>query len=140
MKLWFMKNIVASLATLFCLMILIQSCSKKSQDGFSNQNSPTQVLETTVVSGQSYTFNTGQPGTLTVSRQASHFQISQTGTNEYGLPIYNYSSTAGYLGGDEVALVYNPKIVAAENNSGCQGSHSNDASSTSIVIKLTVTK
>lgn len=135
-----MKNIVASLATLFCMLVLIQSCSKKSQDNFTRQEQPNQFLEATVASGQSYTFNPEMTGTLTVTRQASHFLVSQTGTDERGLAIYNYSSTAGYVGTDEVTLAYTPKSVTTQSNSGCQASHTNDVTSTSIVIKLNVTK
>jgi hypothetical protein len=135
-----MKNVAAALAALFCAALLLQSCSKKSQDNFNTQEPINQVLETSVVSGQPYTFNVGTPGSLTVSRQASHFQVSQTGTDENGLAIYRYSSTAGYVGADEVALAYSQSVATTGNSSGCQGSHSSDVTSTSIVIKLNVTK
>jgi len=135
-----MKNVLAALAALFCTAFLLPSCSKKSQDNFNRQEPVNQLLETTVISGQPYTFNIGTPGSLTVSRQAMHFQVSQTGTDENGLAIYRYSSTAGYVGADEVALAYSPGNASSNNNSGCQGSHTSDETATSIVIKLNVTK
>jgi len=134
-----MKNIVAA-ATLFCMIALVQSCSKKSQGNFIDSVQPDQLIETNVPSGQPYTFIAGPSGTLTVTRQASHFQVSQAGIDEKGLVVYSYSSSAGYVGADEVSLAYSPVAVATENNSSCSGTHTNSVASTSIKIRLNVTK
>ena len=131
-----MKNIVAA-ATLFCLFI---SCSKHSNNNLVAPPQPDQLIQINVASGQSYTFVAGPSGTLTVSRQASHFQVSQAGPDENGLVVYKYISTAGYVGSDEVSLQYSQAAPTSENNSGCPGSHTDNVASTCIIIKLNVTK
>ena len=131
-----MKNNVVYPAALFFLLILAQSCKKDSQDNFTAPAQANQYINASVSSGQTFTFNAGSSGILSVSQQASHYQVSKTGT-ENGSAIYSYNSITGYAGLDEVTLTYTP-IAKSENNSGCPANH-NDAASSIINIKLNVT-
>ena len=131
-----MKNTAVYPAALFFLMISVQSCKKDSLDTSIPAPQANQYINASVSSGQPYTFNAGSSGILTVSRQASHYQVSQTET-ENGFPIYNYTSIAGYVGSDEVTLTYIP--AAKSGNDGTCGSHHDDPATGMITIKLNVT-
>jgi hypothetical protein len=133
-----MKNTIVYFASLLCALVLIQSCTK---DSISTLGGSSQAaMETFTVNlslGQSYTYNAGI-GTLVVSKQASHFQVSQTGTSENGTAIYNYGPAAGYMGPDEVTLVYSPGPTTSESNTGCPSHDSPAPGSSTIAIKINV--
>ena len=132
-----MRKTIAGLGAFGILLISIASCNKKQEDKISAPLQANQFINATVSSGQTFVFNAGTSGTLSVNRQASHYQVSETTTNN-GLIIYNYNSVAGFTGADEVALSY---TVAASNSSAgssCTANH-NEATTTIIVIKLNVT-
>ena len=135
-----MKNTVAFPATLLCFLLLVQSCSKKSQDSVAPATQPDDLITASVNSGETYTLMVASSGTLTVIRQAMHFQLSATATDEKGSVLYKYTPQAGYSGSDEVALAYSPAAAPSENNGGCQ-SHGSDVTTTNtITVKFTVNK
>jgi hypothetical protein len=136
-----MKNTVVYPAALICLLILVQSCEKNYQDSFSAhaQMAPAnQYVNASVSSGETFTFIAGSSGTLNVTQQASHYQVSETGTNDNGSVTYIYNSVAGFVGTDEVTLAYTSTTNKSENNSGCP--NHTDAPTCTIVINLNVTK
>jgi hypothetical protein len=135
-----MKNTIVYLASLLCVVVLTQSCTKDSLGtlGGSSQS----AMETFTVNlslGQSYTYNAGI-GSLIVSKQASHFQVSQTGVSESGTAIYSYGPAAGYMGPDEVTLVFSPGQTTSGGNTGCPSHNSPPPGSSTISIKINVTK
>jgi len=135
-----MKNTVICTAILLCL-ISVQSCTKNSKDNLIAPAQPNQFIKASVSSGQTYVFTAGFTGTLIVSQQASHYQMSQTGFDVNGSIIYKYNSIPGYTGTDEVILSYNPKAVTSEGNSGCPANQNgSDPSNAIISIKINVTK
>lgn len=136
-KLFFMKTAV-SFATVFCLILF--SCSKKSQDGLPASVQPDQLISATVNSGQTYTFMAGSSGTLTVTRQALHYQFSATATDEKGSVIYSYTPRAGYIGADDVELMYSTAAAPTQQPGGCPSHNSDMTGTTNIVIKFNVTK
>jgi hypothetical protein len=136
-----MKNTVAFSATLLCFLLLIQSFSKNSQDSFASAAQPDQLITASVNSGETYTLMLGTSGTLTLVRQALHFQVSATTTDENGTLLYKYTPQAGYTGSDEVALAYSPAAAAPTETGGGCPSHSSDVNTCSrIVIKFDVSR
>lgn len=132
-----MRNTISRLGVLSILLISIASCNKKKDDKISPPLQANQYINATVSSGQTFVFTAGTSGTLSVDRQASHYQVSETATKN-GSITYNYNSAPGFTGSDEVALAY---TIAGSNSSGgssCTASH-NEATTTIIVIKLNVT-
>lgn len=136
-----MKITSACSVALFCFLVLAQSCNKKSGDNFEASAQPDLVVNASVTPGQAYIFTAGSSGTLGVARQASHYQVSQTGIDsENGSVIYTYKPAAGYTGSDEVSLVY-ASVASGNNNGGCPGNASGAGNTTTrmIVVKINVT-
>ena len=135
-----MKRVLLSGAVFFCL--LIQSCTKQTQDNFTTPAQSAKIINATILPGQTYVFNAGVSGTINISRQASHYQISEAKVDsKNGTLLYTYIPAAGYTGTDEVALIHT--LTTTENNTGtCQGTHSSTTTSISnnvIIIKMLVT-
>jgi hypothetical protein len=139
-KLIVMKNTVAFSSTLLCFLLFVQSCSKKSQDSFASAAQPDDLITASVNSGETYTLMVASSGTLTVTRQALHFQLSATTTDETGAVLYKYMPQAGYSGSDEVALMYSPAAAPTEHNGGCQSHSSDITTSNRITVKFSVNK
>ena len=131
------RHISLALPT-FAMLMLFAACKKDSPTYATVAARANQYINASVASGENFIYFAGNTGSLAVSRQAEHFRTSETKTQN-GSVIYSYSSAPGYTGSDEVSLVYSPIAAKAESNSGCPANH-NDATSSLIVIKLTVTK
>jgi hypothetical protein len=134
-----MKNTVAFSATLLCFLLVVQSCSKKSQDSIPSLAQPDQLITATVNSGETYTLIVGNSGALNITRQALHFQVSATSTDN-GSVLYKYTPEAGYFGSDEVALMYSPTAAPTEQDSGCPSHGSGMSTGSTIIVKFTVDK
>lgn len=137
-----MKKTIVYSVSLLSLVMLVQSCVKDLQSSYSKTPvQPDQYLNVNVASGQSYTFTAGASGNLSVMTQASHYTVSQTSVSENGSAVYNYSSTPGYSGDDNVVLLYAIDPAASENHTGgCSQSGSQNQGATMIAIKINVTK
>ena len=139
-----MKKSFVYTAAASLLFVLIISCKKEQLGRSVTPAQPNQSIETSIASGETFTFVAGSTGSLTISKQALHFQISEA-MNENGSVYYNYQPKAGYIGTDEVALMYLSDAATpgiSSSSTGCPASHNTPASNgmNSIVIKLTVTK
>jgi hypothetical protein len=130
-------------AALLLLSVLIISCKKEQLGNSVIPAKPNQYIAASVASGETFTFVAGSTGALSVSKQALHFQVSEA-LNENGSIYYNYKPAAGYIGTDEVALMYlsNAAAPGLNNNNGCPANHSDLVTNgmSTIVIKLSVTK
>src|SRR5690242_6875073 len=136
------KTFVYPAALLLALVSMV-SCKKEQVANSAKSAQPNQYMNASVASGETFTFVAGSTGTLSVSKQASHFQVSEA-FNENGSVYYNYKPLAGYIGADEVSLMYVSDATAPpglSTSSGCP-SHNAPLSNgmSTIVIKLTVTK
>lgn len=138
-----MKITIASLAVFFCMVIIIPSCTKESHNDPSPSKITTQVVNAVIPSGQTYIFNAVSSVSMTISRQASHYKVSEALNNsEYGIINYKYTPVDGFTGLDEVTL-NRTFITTTSDGGGC--SNNNNSSSTSslntniIVIKINVT-
>ena len=135
-----MKNTVAFSATLLCFLLIVQSCSKKSQDSFRSTAQSDELITATINSGETYMLIVGNSGTLNITRQALHFQVSATSTDDKGSVLYKYTPEAGYFGSDEVALMYSPNAASTEQDGGCPSHGTGMSSGSSIIVKFTVDK
>ena len=135
-----MKNTVAFSATLLCFLLIVQSCSKKSQDSFPSTSQTDEIITASVNSGETYTLMVASSGTLTVIRQAMHFQLSAATTDEKGSVLYKYTPQTGFSGSDEVALMYSPAAAPTDHDGGCQSHGSDLSTSNRIIVQFTVNK
>jgi len=137
-----MKKTIVYSASLLSLLVLIQSCVKDVQSYVERPAQPDQYLNVNVSSGQNYVFTAGTSGNLSVMTQAAHYLVSQTGYSDNGSSVYNYSSSPGYMGEDNVVLLYSVNPTTPEDHaSGCsQSGNQNSQSTTMIAIKINVTK
>ena len=130
-------------AALLLLSVLILSCKKEQLPKSVDSAPPNQYMNASVAAGATFTFIAGSNGTLSVSKQASHFQVSEA-FNEDGSVYYNYKALAGYIGADEVSLMYLSDPTAPPGLSTSNGCPSHNAplsnGMSTIVIRLTVTK
>ncbi len=128
-------------AALLFLSVLIVSCKKEQFGNSIIPAQPDQYINVSVASGDTYTFVADAKGTLSVSKQALHSQVSEI-LSEEGSIHYNYKPAIGYIGSDEVTLMYLSNAaepgINTNSSSGCPGSHNNTPGT--IVINLTVTK
>jgi hypothetical protein len=137
-----MKTLIALPAVLILSSIVFQSCTKSSSDDLV-QNIPAvpdRIIDVNAIPGQTYTVTIDNMGDLSINKQASHFKISQTGTDpKTGSLIYSYSSADGFKGTDEVLLAHKTEYVYDSNSSCGYDSNSAIGSRTSyIAIKITV--
>lgn len=139
-----MKKTFVYPAALSLLFLSVISCTKEQLGTPIRSEQPNQSVEASVVPGETFTFVAGTTGSLSVSKQALHFQVSEA-LNENGSIHYNYQPKAGYFGTDEVTLMYLSGSAAPgiSTSTGCPSSHDNPTPSTAmsiIVIRLNVTK
>jgi hypothetical protein len=135
-----MKKTIAYPAVLFCALVLLLSCSKNSKDGFSRSTSigPAKTVNAKVAPGGTYTLSVATSGDISINKQAAHYLVSQTGTDENGALIYKYVPAAGFKGVDEVLLTHTIETLDYSGSSGCYGGSGMSRVSSSIVVKLTV--
>ena len=129
-------------AALFCLVIATLGCMKDQQSMLSTTTLPNQTISANVVAGENFTLVAGNTGTLSISKQALHYSISET-ANEDGSVYYNYHPSTGFIGSDEVTLAYITEATSPISTIGssCSANHSTTSSTMQkILIKLTVTK
>ena len=137
-----MKKTFASSAVLFSILVLSQSCTKKSQGELriaSPQTTSVQTIHAKISTGNTYTLNLGASGNINITRQASHFQLSEMVIDKNnGSLNYKYLPAANFTGADEVSLT---RTTVTSGSNGCSnGSQNNSSTSAIITIKINVTE
>lgn len=137
-----MRQLIPIPVLLFGLLSLTQSCTKESRDE-KNMNAP-ETINAAVSVNNPYTLNLDNLGNVSISRQAVHYEISQTETESKegaGL-VYRYVPKTGYSGNDEVELLVSKTTYSGGgggcNNGGSSGNYTNTYTSR-ILIKFNVT-
>ncbi len=129
----------AFLLTIFAF----QSCSKESADEIIASSSPANIINATISLNKTYqlTFNSGE---VNISKQASHFKISEVepGT-ENGSVVYKYAPSPDFIGFDEVVLSITKAVTGRDG--GCNDNRSSNNDNTSFstsytTVKLNITK
>ena len=132
-----MKRLYFVFASLLCISIF-QSCSKESPNTLIAIPA-SNAMNVTIAPNQPYELNLNSSGIVSVSRQASHFKISETSfDSKTGFVVYKYIPATDYIGEDEVILS-NTKAADA-SNSGCPGNHSNNNDNTTYNTSYTIIK
>jgi hypothetical protein len=139
-----MRKITCSSIFLLGLLALITSCKK---DSFNERQSATTINQTVsakIAANQSYQMDLTDAGNVSISRQASHYSVSQTAMdNAKGGTAYTYIPAKDFIGTDEVVLLASKTVVNTSYNNG-GGCHSGSNASTSsisnkyITVKITV--
>ena len=110
-------------------ILAFQSCSKESANEMVQATPPATIINATIAINKAYqlTFNSGD---VNISKQASHFKVSQVerGT-ESGSIVYKYVPAPDFIGTDEVVLSVT-KTVTMENG-GCNTNRNSNSYRTS---------
>ena len=129
------------LPVLFTGMIIFSfSCKKQSHDILVT-SAAGETINVRIAPNQSYQMDLTNAGTVSISKQAIHFSVSETiVNNENGTQIYKYIPATDFTGNDEVVLLSNKTDDnhSVTNSGGCPGS--SNAYTTSIGTKYTTIK
>ncbi|MEP7253041.1 MAG: hypothetical protein ABI683_11700 [Ginsengibacter sp.] len=141
-----MRNLHTAAFTLLFSNLISFSCSKPSTQGLVAPISPT-VINAAISANQTYQLNVANPGTVNIEKQASHYKISATSTDEKnGSLIYQYLPSKDFTGQDEVILSNKILVTSYDNRGGCSSSYANDHTvstsynTTYTTIKITISK
>jgi len=130
--------------TILMSIVLLQSCSKQSSNEMliSPRVNNTDI-NATLKSDGTYQLALDNFQNAAISKQASHFQISEISPdNKTGLPVYKYQPSQGFVGVDEVLLSTSKNIVSESMGGGCNnsgGAYHTSTVTSSLSIKLNVT-
>ena len=129
---------------LFAMVLLILSSSCKKESATIRNNTSTTAQETISVkisSNQSYEIILAEAVSASISKQASHFSVSETHLNsETGMPVYSYIPAANFTGTDEVILSSTMKYSSIANSIGSGCPSSGNAGNTGTFIQYTTLK
>ncbi len=131
MRKFFLYLSVAAIAT-----ASFESCSKESPAA---AISPlhTNVINVTVAANATYLLQIDNTGSI--SKQASHFKVSQTEVDDKtNAVVYKYIPREGFTGGDEVILSTVKAYTIATR--GCSSNHVNTNDNTSYNVTFTTIK
>lgn len=128
-------------------LIVFQSCSKSSPIEAIAPVNP-DIVNVTVALNGSYNMPVNDLGSVSISKQASHFQVSQTEVDsKSGALVYKYIPAVDYSGTDEVILsntktgiVTTAAINGCPNNPASNSAGATTSTTTSYtVVKINVT-
>ena len=121
------------------ILVVFQSCSKQSPSEAIAPTNPNIVNATIALNGN-YQLPINNAGDVSISKQASHFQVSKTEVDsKSGLIVYKYVPAVDYRGTDEVVLS-NIK-TSPITGSGCSNHHiSNSENTTTATTTYTTVK
>ena len=136
-----MRKLFLLPAVLLGFLVVFQSCSKQSP---SNAVAPinTNVINVNIAPNGSYQLPIQNPGNVSISRQASHYQVSQADVDsKSGVMVYKYIPVADYMGTDEVVLSNTKTSIIT--GSGCPNNHTSNSESTAtstsyITVKINI--
>lgn len=127
-----MRQLIYTPVLLLGLLSLTQSCTKQALD---EKAYAPETINASVSVSNPYTLNLNDLGTVSISKQAVHYAVSQT-ENE-GVPVYRYTPKAGYSGTDEVELSVS-KITYSSGGGGCNNGGGNGSYTTTYTSKILI--
>ncbi len=128
----------------FLLAILaFQSCSKESATEMIAETPPANIINATISLNKNYqlTFNSAE---VNISKQASHFKISQVESGaENGSLVYKYAPSPDFIGFDEVVLSITKAVTG--RNGGCNDNRNSNTDNISYstsytTVRINITK
>lgn len=110
------------------ILVVFQSCSKPSpSEAIAPTNS--NIVNATIGLNGSYQLPINNAGDVSISKQASHFQVSKTEPDsKSGLIVYKYVPAVDYRGIDEVVLSNTKTRLIT--GSGCSNNHTSNSQNT----------
>ena len=137
-----MRKIFILPMLLLVLMVSFLSCKKESINVLSPAGTG-ETISVQLTPSQSYVLNQPDASNLSISRQASHFSVSEAVANiETGGFSYKYIPVAGYTGTDEISLLSSATTTTYSHSSesgGCgSGGGESKISSNLITLKITI--
>ena len=128
-------------------MAILASATSCKKESFNNRPAVITVNETVsakIAANQTYQMDLTNEGKVAITRQASHFLVSQTVMdNLKGGPTYTYIPAKDFIGNDEVVILASKTIMNASyaTGSGCNSGQNASTSFTSnkyITVKIAV--
>ena len=124
-------------------IILLQSCSKQSPNEMLSPRTSSTDVNATIKSDGTYQLALDNFQNAVISKQASHFQISEISLDsKTALLVYKYQPSPGFVGVDEVLLSTSKNVVSGSMDGGCNnggGAYHTSTVTSSLSIKLNVT-
>ena len=140
-----MRKLFSLPAFLLGILVVFQSCSKQSPSEAIAPINPNIVNATIALNG-SYQLPINNAGDVSISKQASHFQVSKTELDsKSGLIVYKYVPAVDYRGTDEV-VISNIKTSLITGSGGCSNNHISNSENTTTstttytTVKINITK
>lgn len=130
-------------ASLLMGIVMSQSCSKQSsKEMLISPVTNTSTINASVKSNEIYQLTLDKLQNAVITRQASHFELSQVEMDsKTGLLLYKYQPARGYIGPDEVLLSTSKTVVSASagicNNRG--NMYTTTVVTSNISLKINVT-
>ena len=134
-----MRKLFLFPAVFLGILVVFQSCSKQSSN---NIVAPirTNVITATIAPNGTYQLPIDNSVIVSISKQASHFQVSRTELDsKSGLMVYKYIPAADYRGTDEVVLS-NTTTFKATGSGSCNNNHNNNSDNTTSSTSYTTVK
>ena len=133
-----MKRIFTYLAGFSLLFVVSISCRKEGHDEKMQIREQSQLVNAVVPSGQTYVYSVIAGSSVSINKQASHYQVSETTPASDGSISYTYVPLKGYTGADEVTLTQT--ILSTVHGGSCSGHGGGESVTTvnTIVIKFDV--
>ena len=136
-----MKKTILLPFFLLAALVFLSSCKKES---VSNTAAPTpdETINVKITPNQSYQMDLTNAGTVSISRQAIHFLVSEARNSETGAPVYKYVPATDFTGNDEVVLVSTKTVTSySANNSsgGCHNANDGSAATTTSTLSKNIT-
>lgn len=137
-----MKKTILLPFFLLAALVFLSSCKKES---VSNTAAPTpdETINVKITPNQSYQMDLTNAGTVSISRQAIHFLLSEARLNsETGAPVYKYVPATDFTGNDEVVLVSTKTVTnysASSNSGGCHNANDGSATTTTSTLSKNIT-
>jgi hypothetical protein len=125
-----MRKIILFPLFLLGVLIVSPSCKKESHDKMV-LSVPDETVNVKIAPNQSYKMDLADAGTVIISRQATHFLVSEAGVNnESNTLAYKYIPATDFTGNDEVVLLSTKTVTGnyANNSGGCSGGNNGAAS------------
>jgi hypothetical protein len=119
-------------------LVLLSSCSKKAASDAVAPMNPS-VVNVNIGANVSYQLPLDNSGVVSISKQASHYQVSHTTLdNKSGMMVYEYVPATDFQGTDEVVLSKTSTSVVT--GSECANNHSSNSQSTVTITSYTLIK
>jgi hypothetical protein len=136
-----MKRIFTYLAGFSLLSITTISCTKDAQVESRQQKAVApQFVNADVPAGQTYVLNLGMGSTVSIQKQALHYQLSEVSKAADGTSVYKYTAAKDYAGSDEVTLQQAVISAVQSSGGGCSSNHYNSNGQTATTFKTIAIK